>query len=66
MKEAARCAADLYPIIGWGRAYAESVKNQFYNEAPEELRTLDEEGHQQIREEFDRLADQIELDDPSQ
>jgi hypothetical protein len=66
MKEAARCAADLYPIIGWGRAYAESVKNQFYNEAPEVLRTLDDEGHQRIREEFDRLADQIELDDPPQ
>lgn len=66
MKEAARCTADLYPIIGWRRVYAESVKTLFYNEAPEELRALDDEGHQRIREEFERLADQIELDDPPQ
>lgn len=66
MKEAARYTADLYPIIGWGRVYAESIKTQFYNEAPEELRALDDEGRQRIREEFERLADQIELDDPPQ
>jgi hypothetical protein len=66
MKDAANYTSELYPIVGWGPVFPESVKDLFNDQAPEELRGPRNENHDRLLAEFERLADEIEMHDQSQ
>ena len=63
MKEAAALIARVYPVTGWTRVEPKTVADTFYGESPAELRGNRNKHHDRIRAKFERLADEIELDD---